>query len=489
MNCSHLSNNDSCNCHGLLIECTCSRLLTFLIVTFCCANAFAQEQTTPASSTLYQAAVEIQDEPDAPLTALAVTAEVYQHAQTDLHDLRLIDSFGKEVPFLLRQRSTTRLQRESQSRSVTSPELKPLDNGDLQIDFSLQENAPAVSFITLHTPLDNYEQHVDVYQLATVDGGTEPTLLTSATIFDYSRFMNVRRNGIRLPDDNNARRIRLVLKQLTQSQRSSLRTLTRKLQGEQETGREEEFSVIDRNFRIDRIDLTSEKVGVQVTGPVLQEWPITFADPVQDDAEKQTLIEVTASGQPITEFRLISDQTDFQRSARVQIWNSENEEWTTLATSSLQKFAFDGVNEERMTLQFPARRETRFRIAIANLDSPPLQITGVTAFGSQSELVFMRSAADQLQLQCGNVTLNPPQYDLAAIKRLIERRAAVAQASITALLPAGTIAETAGDPGAMITSPFVWGPLIAVLLALLARSLYSAGKKLDTAGFNDSQSE
>ena len=440
------------------------------------ASLSADEQ--PASAVLRSASVELPETDAAQLIAVPLSAEVYQYARPDFSDLRLLDADSNEVPFLIRQRSTTETRSRKSTWKVADPRLQPLENEQLQIEFRLQKSDPQITAIRLESPLKNFEQQVEVWQIEDQSGATEPELLVSATIFDYSRYMDVRRLVIPLPTENQARGFRLVLKQLTQAQRSSLRFLTRKLQGDQETSREESFAIEDRVFRIDHIALISESAEDTITGVLNQEWQISAGAQSEDPENQQTLIEISSAGQPITQFQLQTDQTDFQRSASVQIRSADQEKWSTITTGSLQRFSFDGVDEERLTLTFPQQRDTLFRIVISNLDSQPLQLSSVRAFGPQQELVILARQQQPLTLQLGNPELLSPKYDLAAVNRLLDRSIQPVQATLGKLQAIGDVAVTAPPAAPLISSPLLWGPLLALLLALLARSLYSAGKQL-----------
>ncbi|MCA9062656.1 MAG: DUF3999 family protein [Planctomycetaceae bacterium] len=412
------------------------------------------------------------------LVAIPLDDTVYEHTRTDLHDVRILTAAGDAVPSLIRRRSTTEDQTVARRWTAKNVELRP-DADQIELFFSLEKEDPPVTSLTVDTPLVNFEQHIEVWQTADAAGTIEPKLLAGSLLFDYSQYMNVRRLTVALPE-NDGRSFRLVLKTPTAEQQSSLKLLTRELQGGNETKTTEQFLVERRPFRIDRIQLENARVTTTVTGYRNQPWDITVSPAADDPKEHQTLMEMTTHRQPIGQLQVETKSTNFSRRVNLQqkvTLRDGTQDWNNIATSTIQRFAFEGVEDEKLTIEFPPVRAEHLRLVIHNLESPPLAITGLTASGAQEEVLFLATPDQSYQLQYGDLTADAASYDLAAINRLLERKIEPATASLAAATATGRAPEEPSD--SFINNPWIWGPLLAVLIVLLGMALYSAGRKMD----------
>ncbi|MCA9061151.1 MAG: hypothetical protein KDA85_21710 [Planctomycetaceae bacterium] len=414
------------------------------------------------------------------LVAIALDQAIYQASRDDLRDLRLIGADGTQVPFLIQRRSTTETRETERSWTASDIRLTPSDQL-LEIGFDLQKDDPAVTSLSLETPLRNFEQRLEVFRTDGDGSPEKPVLLAETLLFDYSQHMDVRRLNIPLPV-NNARSFLLRLQEPTAEQQSRLKLLTRRLQGQNETERTEQFFVDRQPFRIDRIRLQNARASVQVTGHVKCPWQTDVISISQDQEKRQTVVEVKTSRQPISELTLKTSSTNFSRRVEVLATNSDDADadWDTLSSATLQRFDFEGVEAEKLSVSFAPHRANRYRVVISNLESPPLQIDDVHAEGAQEEVIFLASPGLECSLQYGAEEADAPQYDLAAVNRLLQRSVVPLSATLQDRQAAPPVAAAPTTLKSLINQPWVWGPLIAILVLLFGRSLYVAGRRLET---------
>lgn len=452
----------------------------------CCVPAVAAAEPPPANTWSRRITVPAADNPldgqpaqDNTLTAITLDEHAYASSLPELEDLRIVADDGSHVPYLLRRQTLSESRPMSRTWAAKAVQLQPIPGGGLELTWQLEDDDPPVTALTIDTPLQNFEQRVEVWASA---GDAEPAdgepLVRDALIFDYSQYMDVRRLTIPVPAGN-ARSFRMVIGSPTADQQSQLLQYTRTLQGDSPAREHEELIIERRPFRIDRVLLISEaRKDVRISDRLV-EWPVTVAAPAVDPESRDTVLDITAERQPLAEFQLVTSSDNFSRFAKVELLDDASSSPPALGTATLQQFAFE-VDDENLSVPFPARRGTRYRLRITNNDSPPLQITQVRGFGSVDELIFLPPAGQQCTLQYGASESVSPQYDLAAIRRLLEDERAV---PVTASL--GPPAELQISRGStinlrsLINNPWILGSVVLVLVGLLGRALYHAGQQID----------
>jgi hypothetical protein len=201
--------------------------------------------------------------------------------------------------------------------------LKPLGDEGLEIILHLKKEDPQPDSLRLVTPLSNFEQRVEVSTSA--DGENWNKIEADAIIFDYSQFMDVRKDKIQLPA-NKDRYFRLNVERVTAEQESQLLELTKTLQGGDETQRTEKAFIERRPFRIERIEFAAEVETERSRGPRIKSYPVVKMKTVEKPEEKQTWLEITTQREPLVEFRIETSTKNFSRKATVQMLiNRSNE--------------------------------------------------------------------------------------------------------------------------------------------------------------------
>lgn len=410
------------------------------------------------------------------LVAIPLDSHVYANSQDRWADVRITDSAGAIVPYLVRKQTERQEQTVRSTWTAKHVGLKPLAEGTLEIQITLDEEDAQPDGLTLVTPLNDFEQQVNVF-----GGVPEQLLVSKALVFDYSRFMDVSRRSIRLPK-NESRSFRIVIGALTSDQESQLLQLTRSLRGENEVNRQERTNVTRRPFRIDRIELWNEKVIERVKGNTERDWKVGGFEVAHDAEEKQTIVTVRTSREPLTSLQIETPDRNFNRRAVVEIPEEHGirTTWRQIGEASVSRFEFRDIKEERLAVKFPEIRHETYRIVISDLDSPPLEITGIAATGHVYELVYLAAANSSQELRYGADADEPPHYDVAALRKLIKEGIDPAPAVL------GPHAESdEADNGRplrardIFNNPVVLIVGIGALVALLGFSLFHAGRRIE----------
>lgn len=424
---------------------------------------------------------EIQAKPhvEEELMGVPLDADIYAATGRQWEDLRIHDSDGKVVPYLLEKQTKKQTRTRRTTWTGRNVSAQPLKDVGLEIRVRLNDDDPQAAGITLMTPLKNFEQRVQVF--GAVDGKADQPLVSDSVIFDYSQYMDVSRREIPLPV-NTSRDFRIVVGALTADQESQLLALTRSLRGDKTNERHERTTIQRRPFRIDRIEFWAETSYLSPQETVTTEWPIAGITVTEDAEKQQTLVEVQTRREPLVKFTLQTSSRNFNRQATVQIPETTGVKtiWRDVGHDSVSQFKFRDLQEQKLQINFPEQRHETWRIVIDNHDSPPLQIDRVKAEGHRYQLVYLAAANETHQIYYGtadNQVHDPPQYDVAAINAVLQEGVVPVPATLGASVALAEVSATSLLQ--RINNPMILGVVICLLVALLAWALFQAGRRID----------
>ena len=123
-------------------------------------------------------------------------------------------------------------------------------------------------------------------------------------------------------------------------------------------------------------------------------------------------LDLGSQGLPINRLELRTTAVNFYRA--VSLYGSnDRENWQTLPGGaeiySYQTAKFTG---ERLQMQFPESTYRYYRLAIEDLDDPPLPVEGVEFSGITRRLLFLAQPGSTYALYYGNEVARTPSYDL-----------------------------------------------------------------------------
>jgi len=437
----------------------------------------------------YSKPLELPDLEKEELVAVPLDTSVYSSTRDGFPDLRLLDEDDTEISYLVRKSVTTHTRTINRRAAVNNPSLQPLEDGGLEITFYLdpQKYPHQPTGVRFHSPVKNFEHRVQVFH--SDDGEDWQPVVQDGLIFDYSQFMDVRNDRIHFGDTSGEavpqqfpRHYRILIDDVTQEQQSQLLELTRNLQGEQETGRSESTTIRRQPFRIDRLEVEYDEVVEDVTTAQKSEYPLTNFRVEQDQENQQTIIHVDSRREPLTQLYLTTPDRNFSRTARVQVTRERqgSPEWGTLGSATLSRIDFRSLHREKLYVKFPETRGLQYRIVIENRDSPPLEITGVTARGNVYEVVFLASSQTGYRLAYGNENLPAPNYDTMALKASLAEGFQPVSATL-GVQEEATDAPPHGKPlfTRLLNDMRFLSVAVITLVAILAWGLYHATRRVD----------
>ena len=443
---------------------------------------------TPAATYTLQRQVLVPEVSQTELVALRLDETVYNAVPGSLESLQLRNATGEAIPYLLRKASKSKEQTTTQSWAAANPMLKPLPENGLEITIVLGKDDPQPDGLRIITPLQNFEQRVQV--LASTDGMDWAAITSDALIFDYSKYMDVRSDKISFPLGTQ-RHFRIVVQDVTAEQESQLLELTKTLQGVDEIQRTERAFIERRPFRIDRIEFSHSVTTTAAAEPLKAKYSVTNWTAEAGDDSRHTRVQITTSPVPLTEFKLQAGEKNFSRRASIQTRDSSksNSTWRTLTTQTLSRLDFKNVKQEHLTLSFPETRNTEYRIEIDNQDSPGLKVTDVEAQGNAYELIFLVDEGSKQQPSTAVFSLyahqvnKPLTLDTAAIETLLQQGFSPLVATLgepikDADLPPSPAHEFKWTD--LLNNKPVLFSAIGLLVLALGWGLYTAAKRVDT---------
>ncbi len=422
--------------------------------------------------------IELPDITEPELIAISLDAQHFAVTKPGLEDIRILNSSGKAVSFVLRRATEAITKTERVYWQGIDPQLRLLGENGLELTLQLKKNSRAPKGLCLVTPLKNFENRVQVF--TSEDGEEWEQIGEETLIFDYSKYMDVKSHCVEFPETKH-KHFRIVVEDITSEQESKLVELTRQMSDGSKAAQSERVTVERRPFRIERVDFWTEVTKSSATRDKTTEYPVNKMAIGLDEETQQTELLVEVDHVPITLFELQVKDPIFNRKVQVQVEQQTGikHRWETISKQNISRIDFQNIKRENLKISIPESRHNRYRILIDNHDSPPLDIQNISATGNVYRAIFFAEPKSQFQVVYGYERAMAPQYDTAAISEFLADGMRPKQAQL------GTQTEATADA---TPPPFEWsqvfqnGPvmigLIVLLVLILGVGLYSASKRM-----------
>ncbi|MBL8819292.1 MAG: DUF3999 family protein [Planctomyces sp.] len=420
---------------------------------------------------------------DFDLTHLILDSDVYSETRDGFPDLRIFDSRDKSQPFILRHARDTETKTRRVEWRALKTSLRPLPEGGLQIFVALEDNDPQPSALRIVTPLTNFEHRIRVFN---GDEDNPMPLVEDAVIFDYSQFMDVRQVDIPLPQSD-ARNFRIFVDAITADQESRLLELTRTIGANDEVSKSERTLVERRPFRIDQITLIADVAEERRTASRLQSKRIDKPSASEDTAKKQTVVEFSSDGQPLSSIRILTPDRNFSRLATLQTKSSDaSSDWQNVASTHIARFQMGNLNSESLEMSFEERRTRLWRITIDNRDSPPIQIDGIEIAGPVWEVVFVQARKQSYRLMYGAADVSAAQHDTFAVAAAIDANVPMMEGTLGEV-ELRDVPEAGSEINvkSIINNPVFLVSIVVLVVAALTWALFGAARRVQQVSDNE----
>jgi Protein of unknown function (DUF3999) len=317
------------------------------------------------------------------LVHVNVPAATLDAAQPGLEDLRIVDSTGNQVPYLIE-----RLLPDPESTIRPTEFRSAIENGATRLNLKTGTSAPIVG-VSLETPATHFTKAADIE--GSNDGTTWTKLAGGDSLFQ-------------LP--NGPTKLRL--------------------------------SVPEGAWQFLRVtidDLGSQPVpftGAQLhkartTAPA---EPVTVTIKSRDESPGTTrlALDLGATNLTLGSLRFDTNAPVFTRAVSLAIPEVAEDgiRERNIADAVIYRVNVNGKNEALLEIPLESQIQTRELFAlIQNEDSPPLSIDAVRADRRIVRLTFFANQPGQYSLLSGNIQAAAPRYDLSALSGKLRNTAAV----------------------------------------------------------------
>ncbi|MES2701923.1 MAG: hypothetical protein V4649_04745 [Bacteroidota bacterium] len=392
-----------------------SKYLLLLLPCLLATRAFAQAQQYKVKAPLEQVTT-------GGFYAIDITPEMTAHAKADLADLRIADSAGSFVPYIVRKR------RQPQTQGGTFTEFPVYRNTTdssytiVELENTLRENIAGISLVLQNTAVERY---------TTVSGSDDKArwYIIDDKILFHRSYNNT--NGTYLQTIN--------------FPVSAYRYFRLKIYNE----------------HTDPLHIVKAGHYATVTATAAQPEFESNPAPVvtQKDSSGISYITIQNAAPYLTNrFTLnITGAKYYQRNATVYIQAYEHDS-VGLQYPVVQ---FTLTSARPAVVDVPAQKAYAIRILIENKDDPPLTITAATTQQEKQQMVAWLEPGNAYSLLAGNPSASTPQYDLSHFRDSIPMLLPVVNAG-----PFTAVAHTVSTATKAKGNSWLWSAIVIAVLLL-----------------------
>lgn len=430
----------------------------------------AAEKTDVHAEYAYYQQISISELDRDQLVSAPLDSETYEIVKPDYADIRIVQDNGSAIPFIIRRQRKSREKIIEKKYPADIENLIKNDDNSIELIIKPRQVNTGITGIVIDTPLRDYERSVSVYRRSS---GPEEwiAIATNELLYDYSRFADVYNKTIYFPEGG-YERLKIKIHAVTDVQTSRMIELKETFTATKPTVRTETKSLERRPFRVNAV-----QVLVRHAKEVIESVSEQTYQPVDvriENGESETTSAVIETRcQPITQIGVKTDSRNFSRPIVVE--KADNDEWRRLWSDNIYDLSYRRLQKRRVNVKFPETRDRKIRLKIDNGDNPPISIAGVELSGNVYEIVFLAEPEAGYRLYYGHHGAEKREYDVSAVKRLLDAGYTPAPARLKMRQPnpdyAKPVAEFLGNKAFFIA-------IIALMVCALAIALYSVAKRV-----------
>jgi len=350
------------------------------------------------------------------LSAVSLDEEVFAGTDDAFSNLRLFDAGGSEIPFLRTAATRTRTVERTVEIPVRILDFKILENNrsEVTVERTDEKRELPVAELVIRSPLRNFEKDVTVSGSDDMNSWEE--IAAGQAVFDYSRFLDLRNENVRLAPGR-SKYLRISVSNLSEEKRAPLRRIVRETQAGAALRESETTTINTEDFRVDRIVALARTADETVTGPETRSYGVSAFEVGTDPEKKETVVRFDVNRVPVTGVKLVIRGSQFSRAARLECSDDPRgrEGWQALGRGRLVRIDLARTHVDSVSFSLPGVRCRHVRVTISNGDSPPLEVSGVEVTGEAQELLFFSRDGAKYMIAYGGNSGPMPQYDIAGV--------------------------------------------------------------------------
>ncbi len=336
--------------------------------------------------------------------AIVLDGEIYEQTESLLSDLRVLNSDGKALPYLLEKMQRTKPVERLLPVPVRIANTTRNDDGSVVFTLTLPQFLDNLVRLEVISNSRNFDRKVKIEFLG--QNGEWRTAADDRPVFDYSGTYEFRRTGIAFPPAG-GKQARVTIRPLGESELSPvLRLLNGSAPHADENGfpgsRDSELNVTDLVFLQNNPFEKSVPATREFTPEVTR----------YEEVDGETVIGLEAKHHPITRFEIQSDTPVFIRRV-VVLGGSSPDKLRPLLESSISRL----LPDEQPAIELGGEmRLNCYEIRIRNNTRPPLEAPSVSASGPVYQLVLLPPGDEALRVYFG-AEAPTPDYDVKLLLR------------------------------------------------------------------------
>lgn len=383
--------------------------VTIAIIGWLCASSLALSAFN-ASSFEFVKSLSIEPVTDVRICTLSLDEEIFAASNDNLADIRLIDDREIEIPFIIRRDRgeevvVTELTLDSEriSGSVEPGEWIEV------IEKITDESTSLPNAVMIQTSLRDFEKLVDIE--GSPDGIQWESLASGAAIYDYSRFIDLRRVQIEFaPTPHRFFKIRIG--SISELKESPLMQISRDIGSDTETVDSIQKTLLREDFRVESVRFISRRFETRQTEDLQRTFRFTQIEVTHDPQTKRSMFETSAGRLPAMAIDIVTTDENFSRHVQIE-GQTTGGKWISITRGVMSSIRIGDTRREALRVDFPGEfRLERTRLTFDNRDNQPLTIQGVDVIYNARQLVFLISPERSYRLFYGSDIASVPQYDL-----------------------------------------------------------------------------
>jgi hypothetical protein len=443
----------------------------------------------------------------APLGRFLLDAPLFAHTREDFADLRLTaglaDGEGKPLGIQVRPVTGHETHCGEEPAPMRRVSLQVLGDSAFEAVFTAEDPKRLPDRISVAVEDRDFEISLSLWTAPSVPVGSpagdpngDPAKaawtprLTAVPLFDYSRFVDLRREEARwAPTEDRA--VRLRVSGLTQMQRSLVSTLS----GQVGRPGAESYQVERKLLRIEAVSFQGEVCSTHKGGILIDSVALATGDaahPIAEPDAKRSWYVFPAGRIPIRALQFRIGTRNFMRSAvlhglpdsliaprdpAAKPWT-----WPRFAEGRLHRIDWGGRPDANLRLPlFPTGRFATLALGITDNDDAPLALQGILAETERMEAVFPAESRDRYLLRYGDPGAKPLRFDF---ENLLDRSPGSSMAAYALSAPRGLAAaaprEASGAP--WLTGEMLLTAGLALAIGVLMVLVFLVARKAGKAG-------
>src|SRR5262245_39327945 len=361
-------------------------LRSHLLHSFCVFIALTivvAAQTSPAFDPNEWRNTQSLEVPAKGLVRVNVSAATLNAAQPGLEDLRIIDSAGNQVPYLIE-----RLLPDPESTIQPTEFRSTIENGATQLNLKTGTTAPIIG-VSLETPATQFMKAADVE--GSNDGRTWTKLAGGDSLFQ-------------LP--NGAKKLRASLPE----------------------GAWQFLRITIDDLGSAPMPFTGAQMHKQHTISPTKAFHVTIKSRDESPGTTRLALDLGAANLTLGSLRIESNEPVFTRNVTLAVPEVSDDgiRERNIADAVMYRVNVKGKNEAHLEIPIESQIQAReLLVLIRNEDSPPISIDAVRADRRLVRLTFFANQPGQYSLLSGNTQSVAPRYDLAALSGKLKNAAAM----------------------------------------------------------------